>query len=966
MPAFPLLSTKLNFPPRRPGWVTRPRLLEKLDGSLLPGNRLTILSAPAGFGKTSLVVDWLYTLAQRGLPCAWLSLEESDNDLARFLHYFIAAMQKIQPGLGQAALDLLELPQLPPSEFLMLPLINEVGALPGDCVLVLDDYQVLHDLSIHQALGYLVDHQPAQLHLVLTTRGDPLLPLARLRARGEVTEIRSADLRFTPGEAQDFVEHAARLSLTPGQLEALDGRTEGWIAGLQMAALALQPFADRQAGAGAVDEFLAAFSGTHQFVFDYLAQEVLARQEPAVIEFLHQTAILDRFCAPLCEAVIHPGNEASPAGVDGHAVLDYLVRANFFIVPLDERHQWFRYHRLFADFLRAGLDTARLPELYRRAEAWCERNGLEEEAVTYALEARDWQSAGRLAIRLSPRLMSSGQMTTLLKWFDAIPPDVRQADPDLCAYHGWISLLRNRVGIAQAMVEQGERAVNPSTPDSIRGHLLGLKAYVTYAMQGDRSEATRLAEEAIRLLDPEDRFFLVMVQALLGQIQRDFGSVPAGIRTLEAAMRVARGTEAGDRLEASTYILTGDMVIAYLKHGERRRAAAFGEEFLRQLADPGGQMHLPALFTYIALAPVYYIGNQLAAARASYERGVELAQKMGVNPIIIGGCDIYAAIQLAEGDSQGALATLRVAHDEAVRMQLPWIASALTAVEISVRLSMGDLAAAEAWAAGADPPLVATADPDRLVDQLLYARLLVARQDFTQARALLEAMCGQAEESERFINLPEILILLGLACQGLGDLEEALAYIERAARLAAPEGTMRPFLDIPCEDLMLQLRARLEGQSDEPIKAFLEQALTFSGPVTSLWRPGPNRQDYNPGRNRQDYNPGSNRQDYNPGSNRQDLSGPLAQPEKAPSPGLVVPAAPPAAGLVEPITRRELDVLRLMAEGLTNAEIARRLYLTLNTLKAHTNSIYGKLDVHSRLQAVNRARQLGLLDAPES
>jgi LuxR family maltose regulon positive regulatory protein len=948
MPAFPLLSTKLNFPPRRPGRVARPRLLEKLERSLLPGNRLTILSAPAGFGKTSLAVDWLSLLVERGLPCAWLSLEESDNDLVRFLHYFVAALQKIQPELGQAALALLELPQLPAVEALMLPLINELGALPGDCVLVLDDYHLIRDLAIHQALGYLVDHQPAQLHLVLTARGDPLLPLARLRARGEVTEIRSADLRFTPGEALEFVQRAARLSLTPGQLSALDQSTEGWIAGLQMAALALQPFAERQTAPEAVDEFLASFSGTHQYVFDYLAQEVLGRQEPAVVEFLSQTSILDRFCAPLCEAVIHPGGDAPSSGIDVRATLDYMTRANFFIIPLDERHQWYRYHRLFADFLRAGLDAGRLPELYRRAAAWCERNGLEEEAVTYALAAGDWPAAGRLMIQLAARLLATGQMTTLLNWFEALPVEVRQADVDLCAYHGWISLLRNRVGIAQSMVEQGERALSPNTHPSSRGRLLGLKAYVVYAMEGDRPAAVRLAEEAVRLLDPGDTFFVILAQTLLGQIQRDSGSVPAAIRTLEAVMGAVGRAQASERPEASECILQGDLTLAYFVHGERSRAVAQGEAFLRQLAGPGGQVYLPALFTLMALAPIYYYGNQLAAARTSYERGLELCQQMGVNPIIIGGSDVYAGIQFAEGDGQGALATLRASRDEAVRMQLPWIASALAAVEVSLRLRLGDLSAAEAWAASAGLPPVTTADPNRFLEQSLQASLLIVQQDFGRAHTLLAAMRTQAEEFENFHHLLPILLLLGLACQGLEKPDEALAHVERAARLAAPEGSMRYFLDLPCDDLLRQLRRDLKGQPDDHLSAFLDQVLAMAASASRASGAAP-----------------ASRVSGAASASR--ASGAAsAQAEKPPLTGLLAPAPPPSAGLVEPITRRELDVLRLMAEGLSNAEIARRLYLTLNTLKAHTNSIYGKLDVHSRLQAVNRARQLGLLEAPEN
>lgn len=926
MPAFPLLSTKLNLPPRRPGLVARARLLEKLDQSLQPGNRLTILSAPAGFGKTSLAADWLGALAQRGLPCAWLSLDEGDNDLTRFLHYFIAALQKIHPGLGEAALALLPpaVPQAPPVESLMLPLINEIGALPGDCVLVLDDYQVIGDLDIHQALGYLVEHQPAQLHLVLTARSDPLLPLARLRARGQVNEIRSADLRFTPAEALEFVQGAARLSLTPAQVTALDQSTEGWIAGLQMAALALQPYAAGPAGPAAVDEFLASFSGTHQFVFDYLAQEVLGRQDPQVTEFLYCTSILDRFCPALCAAVV------DVSASDARAILDYLTRSNFFIIPQDDRHQWYRYHRLFADFLRAGLQAERLPEKYRRAAAWCERNGLEEDAVTYSLAARDWQTAARLVIRVTPRLLPTGQVTTLLNWFEALPVrtggfDGTPVNVDLCAYYGWVSLMCNRLGIASALVEQGEkelRLARTPIPDASRGRLLGLKAYATYAgfaSRDDRAEAVRLGEEALRLLGPEDAFFRLMELTMLGQIQRQFGSVPASLRMLEEAMRTAGGEQPGGRPDAGVVILQGNLGLAYYVHGERRRAQAYFEEALRQLNPPGGQVYLPTLFIYMALAPVYLSGGQLDAARASYERGVELCNKMGVNPIIIGGSDAYAVVQFVQGDSQGAIATVHASREEALRMQLPWIAGTLAAVEAWFRLRLGDLAAAEAWAAGAGLPPVTTADPDRPFDQLLHAYLMIARQDYAGAHTLLTALRVEAEESERIQGLVEILVLLGLASNGMGRPDEALAHAERAARLAEPEGSLGSFLNWPCEGLLRRLRADLERRGEERLKAFVEQALALA-----------------------------------------------ATASRAGGTGLVAPVPPPSAGLVEPITRRELDVLRLMAEGLSNAEIARRLYLTLNTLKSHTNTIYGKLDVHSRLQAVSRARQLGLLDAPEN
>ena len=400
MSAFPLLSTKLNLPPRRPSLVTRPRLLELLDGGLLPGCRLTVLSAPAGFGKTSLVIDWASSLAERGISLAWLSLDEGDNDLSRFLRYLVAACQKLRAEMGQTTLASLDLPQRMPVEGLIVPLINDLEDAPGDWVLVLDDFHLISDLAVIQAVTYLLDHQPAHFHLVLTTRHDPMLPLARLRARGEVNEIRASDLRFNREEGLEFIRRVTRLGLNEEQSAQLDQRTEGWAAGLQMAAIALQAFSARQGGAPEVNDFLGSFGGTHQYVFDYLAQEVLNQQDQEVVDFLRDTSILDRFQPALCDAVVgKPGSEQ---------ILKRLDQSNLFILPLDERRQWYRYHYLFAEFLRAGVDPQRRIELCRRASAWFECSGLVEEAITFALRAQDMQRAGRLVREAAPALFNSG------------------------------------------------------------------------------------------------------------------------------------------------------------------------------------------------------------------------------------------------------------------------------------------------------------------------------------------------------------------------------------------------------------------------------------------------------------------------------------------------------------------------------------------------------------------------------
>ena len=911
MSAFPLLSTKLNLPPRRPSLVGRPRLLRLLDLSLQPGNRLTLLAAPAGFGKTSLVIDWQAALAQRGVPMAWLALDEADNDLARFLRYLAAALRKILPEVGGGMLALLELPQRPPVEALMVALINEMESAPGDFVLALDDYQVISDLGVLQAVGYLVEHQPAQCHLVLTTRSDPLLPLARLRARGEVNEIRAAELRFSAEEALEFMRSSARLELNAGQAALLEQRTEGWAAGLQMAAIALQAREARRSQTAELDQFLTSFSGTHQYVFDYLAQEVLNRQGEAVIDFLRQTALLERLTPALCNAVT--GRE------DGRAILRRLEQANLFVQSLDEQRQWYRYHRLFADFLLAGLEAERRPALYRRASAWCEANGLVEEAFTYAVRAEDWPGAAHLARQAAPRLFQAGDFATLNTWFAALPEAVVANDLELTLFLGIVSLLANGMDMAARMAEQAAAHLAEATDDQ-RGKLYGIQAYLAYAGRNDYHEAIRLGEEAVRLIDPSDGFLRVAVLSLLGQIQRQSGKVAAAIRTFEEAIRTTQRDLGAENARASIglAVLQGNLALCYQFHGERRRADAFCREAVRAYTDSQG-LTPPAALIIMAWVGILFDGNELSEARRWVQTGLELCRKMGTSPTVVGGSNLQAALRFVAGDIEGALAAVRANRAEALRLQLPWIAAMAATTEAWFELKLGHLAFVEEWVNQANLPPMNAADPGRLNEQLLQARLLLAQGHFADAETFLGVLRRRMEQDERFQALMEIDVLTGLACQGLGRREEALDWMERALRRAAPEGCLRAFLNDDAAGLSAALRTRLRGKGESGLAQFLDQVL--EGFRTEKGE---------------------------------------AAPTEPPT------AAPPPIALVEPLTPRELDVLRLMAEGLSNAGIARRLYLTVNTLKAHTNSIYGKLDVHSRLQAVNRARELGLLASPKN
>jgi len=911
--AFPLLSTKLNLPPRRSTLVARPRLLGMLDLSLLPGNRLTILSAPAGFGKTTLVVDWQSSLAERGIPLAWLGVDAGDNDLVRFMRYFIAALQKVQPDLGQAALSVLELPQLPQVESLVVPLINEIEAGAGDFVLVLDDFQVITDLAVTQAVNYLVDHQPARLHLVLTTRTDPLLPLARLRARGEVNEIRSADLRFTGPEAVDFIQRAAKLALTPDQVSVLDRSTEGWIAGLQIAAIALQAFASRQADGAGIDEFLASFSGKHQYVFDYLAQEVLKQLSPGVIEFLYQTSFLTWLSPELCDAVTGRNDSA--------AILRNLDQSNLFILPLDERRQMYRYHHLFADFLGAGLDADRLAELNRRASAWCEQKGLVEEAISYAQAAADWTAAVRLIRRAIAGNLESGEVMTLNRWLEDLPVAVLYSDPDLCITLAWILVLRTKIESVPILMEQAENALEREGSSATFGRLLGFKAQIAWGM-GDAEQAIHLAERAVSLIDPSDGFFRTMCLNLLGQLERAVGNVAHSIAAFQEAIHATenRTGRPVSEIDFGLALLRGNLIYSYTEHGELRRANALCRQWISHYVMANGQIHPAALFIYILWANVCYEMNNLEDARRYVLQGFELCRKMGANPTVIGGPTLYAALQLLEGDKRAALETVRAYAEDARRMQLRWVVGWAAAFEARFQMALGNLAEAEAWAKGADLPPLNQSVPIRITEQLMHARLLIAQKHYDDAQTLLHVLGARSEQREDLHELMEIDILLAQALDGLGRADEALASIENAARLAAPEGSLRCFLDNDATDLVDRLRSRLQGQSHEALIAFLDQVLALPS-----------------------------------------LSQTIRGEEPAARVVLTAPRPITRPGLAEPITPRELEVLELMSQGLQNTEIARKLFLTVNTLKAHTNSIYGKLDVHSRLQAVNRARELGIL-----
>jgi LuxR family maltose regulon positive regulatory protein len=484
----PLLLTKLSVPSARPSLVSRLRLSEKLEEGL--GCRLTLVSAPAGFGKSTLLGAWTSELSV-GRPVAWLSSDTGDNDPARFWHYFIAAVDRLHPGAGDVALELLGSPQAPGVEAILTTLLNKLADLPTDAVLVLDDYHLIESRAIHEALAFLIDHLPPRMHLVIATRTDPPLPLARLRARGELNEVRAADLRFTPEEAASFLNEVMGLELTAQNVAELESHTEGWIAGLQLAALAMRGNAD-------VPGFIAAFTGSNRHVVDYLAEEVLGRQPEELQTFLLETSILDRMCAALCNAV--------SGHTDGQTTLGRLEQANLFVIPLDDERQWYRYHHLFADVLRQRLRQeypGLVPELHKRASGWFEEEGLVPEAVHHALAAQDWEIAIRLIEASGMTVVLAQQGQTLLGWIDEIPEELARERPDLCTIRALALVFSNRPDAAEASLRRAERCLRGDETNDEARAILGRVAVIRAAIarfSGDLERCVALGRRALELL----------------------------------------------------------------------------------------------------------------------------------------------------------------------------------------------------------------------------------------------------------------------------------------------------------------------------------------------------------------------------------------------------------------------------------------------------------------------------------
>jgi LuxR family transcriptional regulator, maltose regulon positive regulatory protein len=866
--------------------------------------KLTLISAPAGFGKTTLLSEWVEGI---GRPVAWLSLDAGDSDPARFLAYLVAALQTIAAKIGEGMLGALQSPQPPPTESILTALLNEITALPDDVVFVLDDYHVIDAKPVDLALSFVLEHLPPQMHLVIATREDPQLPLARLRAQGDLTELRAADLRFTPAEAAEFLKEVMGLSLSAADIAALEDRTEGWIAGLQLAALSMRGRED-------IPGFIRAFAGDNRYIVDYLVEEVLRRQPESVRSFLLQTAILERLNGPLCDAVT--GQQ------DGDARLEALERGNFFVVPLDDQRHWYRYHHLFADVLQAHL-MAEQPDqvsaLHRRASAWYEQTGSLPEAIHYALAAEDFERTSDLIERAVPAMRRSRQESTVLAWLQALPDKLVQRRPVLSVHFAGALLSNGKLEGVEARLRDAERWLDPvavmgKRPSSaemivvdeeefrsLPGSIAVFRAAHALAL-GHVRDSVQHAQLALEVLPDENHHGRGAASGLLGLTQWTGGDLEAAQESYaECVTRLLRIGHIADAIGIS--IALADIRIV---QGRLREAMRIYERGL-QLATDQGAVLRGAADMLVGMSELEREHNDLNAATQHFLKSQDLGEFNGLPQNPYRWRVAMARIRQAQGDLDGALELLLEADRMYVSDFFPNVRP-VAASKSRIWVAQGRLGEALGWAR--EQGLSTHDDLSYLheFEHITLARVLLAgsasdRADSSilEVMRFLERLLHAAEDGGRTGNVIEILVLQALAHQAHGDLPAALVALNRALTLAEPEGYVRIFVDEGPPMAVLLKKAAKHATAPN----YVRQLLTALG--------------------------------------KADGTKPIKQV------------------LIESLSERELEVLRLLRTELNGPEMARELRVSLNTLRTHTKNIYSKLGVNNRRAAVRRAEELELL-----
>ena len=903
-----VVATKVSIPRIRPDSLRRSRLLQALDE--VSARELTLLCTPAGFGKTTLLADWA---RDTQMPVAWVSLDQDDNDPARFWRHVVAAMERAGAKVGERVLSVLDPRAGASSRGIAAALINEVAALPEELALVLDDYHVVASRSIHEGLAFLLDHPSPQLHVILAGRSDPPLPLARLRARDQLAELRAADLRFTAEEVAAFLGEVWGLDLPSEAVASLEARTEGWAVGLQLAALSLRERPDPGA-------FVEAFTGTHRYVLDYLGEEVLQRQPERVRTFLLRTSILQRLAGPLCDAVT--------GGSGGQAMLEDLDRANVFLMPLDEERRWYRFHHLFADLLRAQLDRAEgalVPELHGRAAAWFEQHGAIDEAIRHALASGEATRAARLVEEHLGETLRRGEGVILERWLSALPEEVVLSRSGLCLaqalihlHVGWLEsvdrLLDHAERVFVALPEPQRHEEVPTAGGMVIevGAAIALLRAELAEARGDADEVARHARSALAQLGEDEhgprflaRWYLPLADWMRGQMEDAESSL---------AEMLAEGRAAPDPHP----LMTSCWLLGRVQRGRGELGAALRtyREGLR-LATAVGHSTFHAAEAHVGIAQALYERNELDDALRHVTEGIELGRQVVEFRLPAVGLVTRAWIHWAAGDAGRALDAM----NEAISRTHPSphvasLANPIPAEQARLLLALGRLDQAALWTE--ERGLRDEDDPSYPweLEYLVLARVLLARSDPGPALGLLERLEALAESQGRRESLIQIRALRSLALKGVGDHRGALSSLTQALSLARPEGYLRVFAD-EGPAMAALLRSLLYARQRGRVKGASRAAQEFLVRVVRAFGPG------------------------------------RGQEEAAPNVA--------GTGLIDPLTDREVEVLRLVAAGRKNREIAGELVVTLDTVKKHVSHIFEKLGAANRTEAVARAREVGLL-----
>ena len=867
-----LLQTKLNIPPARLPVISRPRLIERLQNNL--NKNLILVSAPAGFGKTTLLSEW----ARQYLPgpqIAWLSLDEGDNDPVRFWHYFIAALQMLRPAYGEQALSLLQSPQtisgqMPPIDSVLTLLINGLAAAPGDAVIVLDDYHLIKSRQIHNGIFYLLEHLPVPIHIVISTRADPPLTLARFRGRGAMIDIGSDDLRFTLDEAVSFFKEMKAPKLSVNDVAALQQRTEGWVVGLKLAALSMSGQTD-------ISGFIAAFTGSQRHVMDYLIEEVLQKQSTEIRDFLLKTSVLERLCGSLCDAVTGRN--------DSNDILLELERGHLFIVPLDETRTWHRYEHLFADLLRHQVKkmfkAEDIDELHRRASRWYEENHFLDEAVNHGLAARDWERAAGIIGNILRYWGNRGEWVTLRNWLGLLPENVLQAHIQLYIRYCFSLVMTGQLDDAESRLKRMEIMVQDDA--YIKGQIAATQAFL-YQVQGDKTRTEEYGRKALSILPPEELDSRCLACYTLGYMYWQKGLFTEARPLISEAHQIAR--RLGDLGLAATSL----MFLAEMdRYGGRLRRAA---EQLQQAIELAG-MSPAAGSSHMSCGAVLGEWNRLEEAIYHMQKAIELGQISFTPEFVARSFFLLAYLRLVQGDETGAMKALEKSCSMAHHFNSPSARADHAAFHIMLALMQEDLVTASEWGERLAPDVAALP----FYINLIPSRLLIAQGQKATAAEKLQAMYEETVRGGMQSYTIRLRLYQALAAE---NEDSALAFLADALTMAEPENYVRTFVD--------------EGKLVGPL---LEKAIArgitpeYAARLLDIIR-------------------------------REQQARLAAEKEKL-------------------LSRRELEVLRLLAAGLANREICQRLALSPNTAKTHIRHILEKLDSQSRLQAVARARELKLI-----